>query len=63
VEKLAKTIQQLQVRITKLEVYAVSSTSYEVHDEREESTKNIVIRIRSLASECKQVRDRSAEDL
>jgi folate-dependent phosphoribosylglycinamide formyltransferase PurN len=51
VVKLAETIQQLQVRITELEVQAVPSTLQEVCDQREEATKNAVIRIRALASE------------
>ena len=61
VEKLAETIQQLQERITELEVQAVSSTPQEVHDQREETTKNTIVRIRALASECKQLSDRSAQ--
>jgi hypothetical protein len=51
VVKLAETIQQLQVRITELEAQAVSSTPQEVHDQREETAKNTVVRIRALASE------------
>jgi hypothetical protein len=55
VVKLAETIQQLQARITELEVQAVPSTLQEVRDQREEAAKNAVGRIRALASECKQV--------
>jgi chromosome segregation ATPase len=51
VVKLAETIQQLQARITELEAQAVPSTPQEVHDQREETTKNTVVRIRSLTSE------------
>jgi folate-dependent phosphoribosylglycinamide formyltransferase PurN len=40
VVKLAETIQQLQARITELEVQAVPSTPQEVCDQREEATKN-----------------------
>jgi hypothetical protein len=37
----------------------VSSTPQEVHDQREETTKKIVESIKSLASECKNLSDRS----
>jgi len=55
VAKLAETIQQLQARITELEIQAVLSTLQEVCDHIEESAKNKVIWIRALASECKQL--------
>jgi hypothetical protein len=58
--KLVETIQQLLARITELEAQAVLSTPQEVHDQREETDKNTVVRIRELASECKQMSDRSA---
>jgi hypothetical protein len=58
---LDESIQQLQVRITELEFEAVSSTPQEVHDQREETTKNTLIRIRELTSEYKQLRDRSTQ--
>ena len=61
VSKLAETIQQLQARITELEVQAVPSTPQEVHNQREEAAKNVVVMIRELASECKQLSDRSAQ--
>jgi hypothetical protein len=44
-----------------LEVQAVSSTLQEVRDQREEATKNTLVRIRALASECKQLSDRSVQ--
>jgi hypothetical protein len=53
VVKLTKAIQQLQARITELEIQEVPSTPQEVHNQREEATKNVVGRIRSLASEMK----------
>jgi hypothetical protein len=59
--KLVETIQQLQVRITYLEVQEVPRTPQEVHDQRKEATKKTIIRIRALTSECKQLRDRSAQ--
>jgi hypothetical protein len=37
------------------------STLQEVHDQREESTKNTVESIKALASTCKQLSDRSAQ--
>jgi uncharacterized protein (UPF0305 family) len=54
VVKLAETIQQLQARITELEVQEVPSTPQEVHDQREETPKNTVVRIKALTSECKK---------
>jgi folate-dependent phosphoribosylglycinamide formyltransferase PurN len=48
--KLDETIQQLQTRIIELEVETVPSTLQEVHDQREETAKNTLIRIRSLTS-------------
>jgi uncharacterized protein YdcH (DUF465 family) len=59
--KLAETLQQLQARITELEAQTVPSTLQEVRDQREETAKNTVVRIRSLTSECKQLSDRSAQ--
>jgi hypothetical protein len=44
-----------------LEIQAVPSTPQEVHNQREEAAKSTVERIRSLASECKQLSDRSAQ--
>jgi hypothetical protein len=61
VGKLFEAIQQLQARIMELEIQAVSSTSQEVHDQREEIAKSAVGRIRALASECKQLSDHSAQ--
>jgi len=60
VGKIVEAIQQLQERVTKLELQAVLSTSQEVWDQREEITKSAVGRIRALALECKQLSDRSA---
>jgi hypothetical protein len=45
-----------------LEVQVVPSTPQEVHDHREETAKNTVIRIRDLDSECKQLSDISAQN-
>jgi hypothetical protein len=51
VMKLAEAIQQLQARVTELEIQAVPSTPQEVCDQREEAAKSAVGRIRALASE------------
>jgi hypothetical protein len=51
VVKLVETIQQLQARIMELEVQEVPSTPQEVHDQREEFSKNTVVRIRALSLE------------
>jgi hypothetical protein len=61
VGKLVEAIQQLQARVMELEIQAVPSTPQEVHDQREEAARNAVERIRALASECKQLSDRSAQ--
>jgi TolA-binding protein len=53
VGKLAEAIQQLQARITELEIQAMSSTPQEVRDQREESAKSAIGRIRALTLECK----------
>jgi len=53
VMKLVETIQELQVRITELEIQAILSTPHEVHNQREQATKNVAIRIRSITTECK----------
>jgi Ni,Fe-hydrogenase I large subunit len=61
VGNLAKAIQHLQARIMELELKVVPSTMQEVHDQREEASKSTVGRIRTLALECKQLSDRSAQ--
>jgi hypothetical protein len=60
VMKLVEAIQGLQERIMELDIQAVPSTSQEVCEQREESAKSAVERIRTLTSECKQLSDRSA---
>jgi hypothetical protein len=61
VGKLAEAIQQLQARVAELELQAVSSTPQEVRDQREETARSVVERIRALASECKKLSNRSAQ--
>jgi hypothetical protein len=62
VVKLAEAIQQLQERVTELEIQAVPSTLQEVCDQREEAFKSIVGRIRAFASEYKKLSYRSAQN-
>jgi chromosome segregation ATPase len=61
VGKLTEAIQQLQARVAELELQAVPSTLQEVRDQREETARSAVERIRALASECKKLSDRSAQ--
>jgi hypothetical protein len=61
VGKITEAIEQLQARITELEIQAVLSTLQEVCDQREEASKSAVGRIRTLASECKKLSDQSAQ--
>jgi hypothetical protein len=61
VGKLAEAIQQIQARVTELETQAMPSPPQEMHDQREEAAKNAVERIMTLASECKQLSDRSVQ--
>jgi hypothetical protein len=51
VVKFTEAIQQLQVRITKLEIQEVPSTPQELHNQREEEAKKVVGRIRTLTLE------------
>jgi hypothetical protein len=61
VGKLVEAIQQLQARVAELELQAVPSTPQEVRDQREETARSAVERIRALATECKKLSDRSAQ--
>jgi hypothetical protein len=62
VMKLVEAIQQLQARVTELELQEVPSTLQEVRDQREEAAKSAVGRIRALASECKQLSNKSVQN-
>jgi hypothetical protein len=53
VGKLVESIQQLQAKVAELELQAVPSIPQEVRDEREETARSAVERIRVLASKCK----------
>jgi hypothetical protein len=51
VGKLIEAIQQLQARVAELELQAMSSTPQEVRDQREETPRSAVERIKALAME------------
>jgi hypothetical protein len=53
VANFSKTIQQLQVRISELEIQAVPNTPREERDQRKEAAGNAVGRNIALSSECK----------
>jgi hypothetical protein len=59
--KLVEAIQQLQQRVTELELQTVPSTLQEVRDQREATAWSAVERIKALAMECKQLSSRSAQ--
>ena len=54
-------MQQLQQRITYLELCAVLETPQDVRDQREATAQSAVERIKSLAMECKKLTDHSAQ--
>jgi cell division septum initiation protein DivIVA len=60
VGKLVESIQQLQERVEELELQVVSSSPQEVQDQREQTARSIVERIRALASKCKKLSNQSA---
>jgi hypothetical protein len=62
VVKLVEAIQQLQQRVAELELQTVPSTPQEVRDQREETARSTVQRIKALALECKQLSSRSAQN-
>jgi hypothetical protein len=55
VEKLEKAVQQLQQRITYLELHTIPNTLPDVRDQREATAESTVERIKTLAMECKQL--------
>jgi septation ring formation regulator EzrA len=61
VAKLAEAIQQLQQRITDLELQSVPNTLQDVQDQREATARSAVERIKTFAMECKQLSDHSAQ--
>jgi hypothetical protein len=61
VDQLAEAIQQLQQRIADLELRTVPETPQDVRDQREATAHSAVDRLKSLALECKQLSNRSAQ--
>jgi hypothetical protein len=61
VVQLMEAIQQLQQRIVDLELRTVPNTPPDVQDQREETARSIVERIKALTMECKQLSDHSAQ--
>jgi hypothetical protein len=61
VAQLVEAIQQLQQRITDLELRTVPSTPQDVRDQREATARSAVERIRAFTLECKQLSSRSAQ--
>jgi FtsZ-binding cell division protein ZapB len=61
VTKLVEAIQQLQARVMELDLQEVPSTLQEVCDQREETAKSSVERIRVLTLEIKKLSKKSAQ--
>jgi hypothetical protein len=63
VTQLEEVIQQLQQRITDLELCTMPETPQEIRDLREATARSVVDRLKTLASECRQLSTRSIPDL
>jgi chromosome segregation ATPase len=61
VTQLEEVIQQLQQRITDLELCIVLETPQEIRDLKEAIARSAVDRLKTLASECSQLSTRSAQ--
>jgi hypothetical protein len=61
VENIAEAIQQLQARVAELELQVVPSTPQEVRDQREETARSAVERIKELVLECKKLNSQSVQ--
>jgi hypothetical protein len=61
VAQLEEVIQQLQQCIADLELHAVPETPQDVRDQREATAQSTVDRLKSLALECKQLSNHSAQ--
>jgi septation ring formation regulator EzrA len=59
--QLVETIQQLQQRVTYLELRTLPTTLRDVRNQREATARGAVERIKGLTMECKQLSDRSAQ--
>jgi hypothetical protein len=53
-------IQQLQQRIADLELRIVPETPQDVRDQREETARSTIERLKTLTGECKQLSNHSA---
>jgi len=60
VVNLAEAIQQLQQRITYLELQSMPNTLQDVWDQREATAQSAVERIKTFTMECKQHSDHNA---
>jgi hypothetical protein len=61
VAQLVEVIQQLQQKITDLELRTVPSTPQDVRDQRESTARSTVERIRAFSLEFQQLSSRSAQ--
>jgi hypothetical protein len=61
VAQLKEVIQQLQQRIADLELCTMPEAPQDVRDQREATARNAVDKLKSLALECKQPSNRSAQ--
>jgi hypothetical protein len=61
VTQLEEVIQQLQQCIMDLELHTVPETPQEIRDLREATARSAVDRLKTLASECRQLSTRSAQ--
>jgi hypothetical protein len=61
VDQLIETIQKQQQRIADLELHVVPETPQDVRDQREATARNVVDKLKALAREYKQLRNRSAQ--
>jgi hypothetical protein len=60
VEQLTEAIEQLQQRITNLELLTVPDTPQDVRDQRDATARSAVERIKNISMECKQISVHSA---
>jgi hypothetical protein len=61
VEKLTEAVQQLQQRITDLELHTIPDTPQYVRNQREETAQSTVETIKFIALKCKKLSDHSAQ--
>ena len=61
VTQLEEVIQQLQQRITDMELFAMLETPQEIRDLREATARSAVDRLKTLASKCRKLSTRSTQ--